>query len=277
MAACLCVTPRNDLHAIEPDYRLSDGRGGRTGIGTTQGLLSQKRMAPISEEASRFRPRPWDRLYYPLSELREAVLGVLTQQIKLAPGVKVLDIGCGTCPYRQVFDDAGCTYVACDMDGDVDVQFLPGSMIDLPDQTADGVVSFQVLEHVWDLNWYLGECLRLLKPGGWLLLSTHGCWPYHPHPTDYRRWTHDGLRKELEVRGFSVVQLSGIVGPLAWATYLRLYAAENILKRVPVVGPPALAILALLMNIRMCLEDAITPFASRQRNACTYVVLARRP
>ena len=76
----------------------------------------------------------------------------------------------------------------------------------LPDGCAKVIVSFQVLEHVWDLDWYFSEIRRLLAPGGTLLLSTHGTWLYHPHPTDFRRWTREGLRMELSSRGF-VVQI----------------------------------------------------------------------
>ncbi len=41
---------------------------------------------------------------------------------------------------------------------------------------------------------YLSECFRVLRPGGQLLLSTHGVFPYHPDPVDLWRWTCEGLR-----------------------------------------------------------------------------------
>ena len=34
-----------------------------------------------------------------------------------------------------------------------------------------------------------------------MLLSTHGARFYHPHPGDYRRWTGEGLRREIEAPG----------------------------------------------------------------------------
>lgn len=234
-------------------------------------------MANASEGLSRLNPKPWERLYYPLTRLREAIASALGEDLALAPGQRVVDVGCGNCPYRPLFAETGCEYVGCDIDGDVDVRFTPGERIDLPDGYADGVVSFQVLEHVWDLDWYLGECQRLLKPGGWLLLSTHGCWPYHPHPTDFRRWTQDGLAQELLIRGLPVATARGIVGPLAWSTYLRLYSAEYLFSRLPLAGAPLFAMLGLVMNVRMRLEDAITPAPSRLRNACTYIMVCRKP
>jgi SAM-dependent methyltransferase len=225
---------------------------------------------------NRLNPRWWDHSRHVLVRLRAGIAMLLDQYELTRAGQRIVDVGCGTCPYRALFERAGSQYIGCDIGDEADVSIRPGERIDLPDESADGVVSFQVLEHVWDIDWYLGECRRLLKPGAWLLLTTHGNWPYHPHPTDYRRWTRDGLAQELTVRGFEVGAIRGVVGPLAWATFLRLYGAEYILKQVPALGAFAFGALAVIMNARMVLEDAITPAASRERNACVYVTLSTR-
>jgi SAM-dependent methyltransferase len=82
----------------------------------------------------------------------------------------------------------------------------------MPDCTADVVVSTQVLEHVPDPRAYLLECRRILKPGGMLILTTHGYWEYHPQPTDLWRWTGPGLRKLVEASGFRVLDCTGLLG-----------------------------------------------------------------
>ncbi len=166
--------------------------------------------------------------------------------------------------------------MACDIDGDVDVRITPGKPVPLPDASADGIVSFQVLEHVWDLDWYLGECRRLLKPGGWLLLSTHGTWLYHPHPTDFRRWTRDGLTRELASRGFLVQRAEPVVGPLAWTSVFRLLGIREALRALPLVGPVLLVPITLLKNLQIALEDRITPASLRDTNACVYVTVSRK-
>jgi len=152
----------------------------------------------------------------------------------------------------------------------------PGRPADLPGESADGVVSFQVLEHVWDLDWYLGECHRVLKPGGWLLLSTHGTWLYHAHPTDFRRWTRDGLVGELLERHFQVESVEGVVGPLAWTTQIRLLGIRHFLEPLSSFGRMILLPVSIVMNSRMILEDAITPTFIRNDNACVYVTLCRK-
>jgi SAM-dependent methyltransferase len=218
----------------------------------------------------------WDHDWYVLRLLRRAIEATLDRPGVLTAHQRVVDVGCGDRPYEELFRVRQAKYIACDLDGAVDVRIEPGRPIDLPDGSADGVVSFQVLEHVWDLDWYLAECLRLLKPGGWLLLSTHGTWLYHPHPTDFRRWTRDGLCREIETRGFQIGPVRSLVGPLAWTTLFRLIGIRQVLSKVPLLGPLLQVPLTCLMNARMVLEDALTPAAIRDVNASVYLVLAHK-
>jgi SAM-dependent methyltransferase len=230
-----------------------------------------------SSSHKRLQPSFWrDHDWYSLLRLRQGIEAVLREGGLLQPGARVADLGCGDRPYEPLFRSQGVEYVACDLEGDVDVRIEPGKPLDLPSGSVNGIVSFQVLEHVWDLDWYLGECHRLLEPGGWLLLSTHGTWLYHPHPTDFRRWTRDGLVGELQARGFSPEVVRPVVGPLAWTTQFRLFGMRHVLLKVPVVGPWLLVPLYAFMNVRMALEDAITPASIRDVNASVYVTLSRK-
>jgi SAM-dependent methyltransferase len=191
-----------------------------------------------------------------------------------APGAVVIDYGCGNMPYRPLFEAAGCKYLGADFDGTPDIAIAADGRIDAADASADLVVSFQVLEHVRDLGRYFAEARRVLKPGGRLLLSTHGTWLYHPHPEDHRRWTRQGLVAEIEGFGFAVTACEPVVGPLAWTTVLRLTGFCFVLKRIPAVGPLAAAALATLMNARGFVEDALTPADITRDNACVYVTLS---
>ncbi len=199
----------------------------------------------------------------------------MDESLRLTSGDVVVDLGCGDMPYRPLFEARGAHYVGCDIDTTAPVPITPLERIPLADGSAKAVVSFQVLEHVWDLGWYLGECRRLLRDDGRLLLSTHGSWLYHPHPTDFRRWTRDGLVREIEAHGFAVEHITGVMGPLAWTTQFRLLGYREILRRIPLLGPLVLPLVVTTMNLRMELEEAITPASVRQTNACVYVVVAR--
>lgn len=190
------------------------------------------------------------------------------------PGAIVVDLGAGDAPYRSLFEKDGATYLACDLEPTAQVPIATGVAIPLESGSADLVVSFQVLEHVWDLDWYLGEARRLLRDDGTLLLSTHGTWLYHPHPTDFRRWTRDGLVAELATRGFEIRTIEGVVGPLAWTTQFRTLGYNAILDKIPFAGKFLSALVCGLMYPRMWLEDRVTPRYWVDHNAAIYVVTA---
>ena len=201
---------------------------------------------------------------------------VLADPALTLQGARVLDFGCGTRPYEPWFLEAGAQYRGADLDGGHEVLIGQDGTLGCGDGEYDLVASFQVLEHVWDLDAYLGEARRALRPDGALLLSTHGSWLYHPHPHDYRRWTAEGLRREVESRGFRLLRMDPVVGPLAWTTVFRALGATQFLKRLPVVGAPLAAAAAVAYNLRAWLEDRITPAAITAVNACTYIALFRR-
>ncbi len=231
--------------------------------------------------SARLKPPFWRHDAYTLRRLAtavaEAARELMAAQTMATPCV--IDLGAGDAPYRSLFEAQGARYLACDIDAPAGTETLRidiGQPVALPTGCAQVVVSFQVLEHVWDLDWYLGEAHRLLAPGGRLLLSTHGTWLYHPHPTDYRRWTRPGLLKEMEERGFTPLSTRALVGPLAWTTQFRAFGWHRVLSALPLFGPLLAALSNTLHHLRMQLEDAITPQGWIDDNASTYVVVARR-
>ena len=223
--------------------------------------------------ATRLDPPLWDHQHHPLRALSRSVQRNIPR-LCLPDEARVVDLGCGDRPYEPLFVAVGATYVGCDLDGACDVRIVPGEPVPLPDASADAVVSFQVLEHVWDVDAYLAEAKRLLKPKGRLLLSTHGTWLYHPHPTDFHRWTREGLVRQVAKAGFVVEHTDSLVGPLAWTTQFRLLGLRHALMAIP-GGKLLVPAIATAMNLRMSLEDAITPESILRDNASMYLVVAR--
>jgi hypothetical protein len=79
-----------------------------------------------------------------------------------------------------------------------------------------------------------------------LYLGTHGVWPIHGAPYDFRRWTPHGLA--WECRMFSRCDVRQIAGPVLnniclWNCYLRKWQEKNAFLRF------ALAPLVLLNNV----------------------------
>jgi SAM-dependent methyltransferase len=207
-----------------------------------------------------------------LRGLRSAVTK-LSQEVS-RPGQVALDFGAGSRPYDGLFIERGVQYLGADLQG-ADILIRPDGRLSMADDSADLLLSFQVLEHVRDLATYFSEAHRVLRPDGQMILSTHGTWLYHPHPEDHRRWTKAGLISEIETHGFEVLECHSVVGPLAWTTMLRLTGFAFVLRRIPFIGRALAAGLAIMMNGRARLEDAITPAAFADDNACVYVTLSR--
>jgi SAM-dependent methyltransferase len=192
------------------------------------------------------------------------------------PGFEILDFGAGDAPYRSLFTARGASYQTADF-ADADVLVGPNGRLQAPDASADGVASFQVLEHVRSVDLYLEEALRVLRPGGSLLLSTHGSWLYHPHPEDLHRWTRTGLVQALETCGFEITRVDGLVGPLAWTLMFQSMYAELAIRRIPLIGKRVAGLFALLFNGLAVLAQRLTPAQQTLDNACVYLVAARRP
>jgi SAM-dependent methyltransferase len=226
----------------------------------------------IESVRRRLHPRMIDSDWLVLREMRPAIEELAAQTAR--PGQVAIDLGCGSQPYRPIFDSHNVNYRGADFSGS-DIVIDASGHVAASDASADLVLSFQVLEHVRDVGLYLAEAHRILRNDGRLILSTHGTWLYHPHPEDHRRWTRQGLLAELAAHGFETEQCIPVLGPLAWTTLLRLTGGYYFCRRIPVVGRLLAHTLALVMNARGYLENLITPDWLTQDNACVYVTLSR--
>jgi SAM-dependent methyltransferase len=175
-------------------------------------------------------------------------------------------------PYRSFFGP-GVEYVGADLEGNegAAITLSPDGSVPVANESFDAVLSTQVLEHVQDPRLYLSECFRVLRPGGRLLLSTHGIFPYHPDPVDLWRWTCEGLRQEVENAGLEVLRLEGIIG-LA-ATGLQLIQ-DAISYRIPGRWIPWLA---LVMQPLVALLDRFENPATLRYHAQVFALVATRP
>ncbi|MGC4900440.1 class I SAM-dependent methyltransferase [Micromonospora echinospora] len=101
-------------------------------------------------------------------------------------GLRILDAGCGGGHYAAELVDRGAEVVAVDgsatlvgharalLGGRVQVQQhdLDTPLDFAADASFDGAVCALVLHHLTDRARFLGEVRRVLRPGGWFLLST---------------------------------------------------------------------------------------------------------
>lgn len=111
-----------------------------------------------------------------------------------------------------------------------DPEVIVGQLEALPfeDGTFDSVLCNAVLEHVADAESAICELARVVKPNGHIVVAVPFLQPFHACPTDFRRYTADGLmalgrRAGLEI--VCVLPVHSIAQTLGWI--LWEYAQEK--------------------------------------------------
>ena len=156
-----------------------------------------------------FRPTPLlglvlNPFYFARKSLNECV-----KTYAPAFGGKVLDVGCGSKPYRAYFpsgDYVGMEISASSARPEIKADvYYSGDEFPFPEQTFDHVVSFQVLEHVEHPAFLVSEISRVLKKDGTVLLTVPFIWEEHETPYDRTRFTSYGLKELFERHGLEVI------------------------------------------------------------------------
>jgi len=123
----------------------------------------------------------------------------------------VLDVGCGTAPYRAFFAHtnyigvevaAASKYGSAKRGADL---LYDGSSLPIADESVDYILCNQVLEHVFEPGLFLRELLRVLRPGGQLLMTVPFVWDEHEQPYDFARYSSFGLAYLTHSAGFEMV------------------------------------------------------------------------
>ena len=81
--------------------------------------------------------------------------------------------------------------------------------IDLPDNSIGTALCLDTLEHVEDPRKAVEEMYRVIKPNGWLIISSVMKFPIHDYPNDYWRFTPEAFRSILKPFKTSFVEFVG--------------------------------------------------------------------
>ncbi|CAI4032783.1 Methyltransf_11 domain-containing protein [Nitrospira tepida] len=187
----------------------------------------------------------------------------LLAMVKIFPGCRLLDLGCGTGRYVRILNRPGISIVGVDLSQGMlararrtclsksTVAWVQASFTKLPfiGGTFDRVISGLVLDHVENLHSYFHQIATMLRPGGRLILST-----VHP---DMQRLTGSNVRFTVQGRHYqtegtvhevySIANAVRQVG-LTVESLLEPSVDQNMVAHRPVwktrLGCPALVLLA---------------------------------
>ena len=142
-------------------------------------------------------------------------LGLILEGLRLAPGMKVLDFGAGTCWISKAIWQMGCSVIATDVSEEAlrlgrrlfedypipnrplaswDTRLFNGIRIPTEDEEIDRIICFDAFHHVPNQNEIIQEFYRVLRNGGSISFNE----PIGPHST-----TADSQR---EMREFNVLE-----------------------------------------------------------------------
>ncbi len=177
----------------------------------------------------------------------EVILPIITASIhelrveaSRDPGTvgKVLDVGCGEQPLKQVLLDRGYSYHSCDIRqnrmGTVEFVMpidgaLPTSILDLAPFSL--LLCTEVLEHVLDWSNAFRNMSQLAGSGGRVLVTCPFVYFPHERPHDYWRPTIHAINAFAERHGFRILRSLEAGSP--WDVLRLILKSQIVLQRNP--------------------------------------------
>lgn len=138
----------------------------------------------------------------------------------------LVDIGCGTKPYRDLLSGFVSTHTGIDYPGtlhdksNIDI-FCTAYNIPIMTGSFDSAICTATLEHLEEPEMAIRECFRVLKSGGYAIYSVPFIWHLHEEPRDFFRFSKYGLDYLFKKTGFDVVEIKALSG--FWVTFGQLF------------------------------------------------------
>lgn len=174
----------------------------------------------------------------------------------------IVDVGCGEKPYKDWFGSID-RYIGVDVFDGPGVDIVDDNETDwgIDDESADVVLSTQVLEHVENPEHTLSQIRRVLQRGGYAIISVPFIYNEHGAPYDFRRFSANQAAKlfpDWEV--ISVERQGGIGSTLSilllnWIEMaLNQFFPTRILKALLL---PLWLLFSLLVNVLGVIWDKL--------------------
>jgi SAM-dependent methyltransferase len=191
---------------------------------------------------------------------------------------RLLDIGCGRKPYRQLLGPYVDEHVGLDhaeSQHSLEEVDLIGSAYAIPadDAAFDSVICTAVLEHLEEPYDALAECLRVLRSGAYAIYTAPFIWHIHEEPRDFYRYSEFGLRYLFEKAGFDIVELKALSGFWVTGGQMLAYYVNRLnrgwLKRTRLVD--------LWVSTIQTAASLLEQFDRPEKWTWMYLVVARKP
>jgi SAM-dependent methyltransferase len=179
---------------------------------------------------------------------------------------KVLDVGAGEINrYSRHFSYTQYTRMDSKHADKVDL-VGKAEKIPAPDESFDSVVCTQVFEHLEFPEESAKEIFRVLKSGGYLLITVPQMNELHEEPYDYWRYTKFGVRSLFEKAGFTTLEESQRGGYFATVAQMKIrYFIDRFsLYKRPFLGKILAPFMSVYGRLNIYLDSFDTSVANRK-------------
>lgn len=160
------------------------------------------------------------------------------RKLPLYASGRLLDLGCGKVPLYAAYKDYVTENICVDWENSlhlndhIDRRADLGAVLPFDDAEFDTILLSDVLEHIADPELLWCEMVRLLAPGGRIILNVPFYYWIHEQPHDYYRYTEFALRRFTERAGVALIELESIAG----APEVIADVASKCMMRLPRIG-----------------------------------------
>ena len=151
----------------------------------------------------------------------------------------ILDLGAGGerqySYYELVRFKEDSQVIAVDINKDNHPQVVAdlGKGLPFKSSSANYILMFNLLEHMYDFRGLCSEALRVLQSGGILYIFVPFLFPLHADPCDYFRYTGYAVHCLLKESGFSKVEVENLgLGPLTTSYFAGAFMLRILQKPV---------------------------------------------
>ena len=188
----------------------------------------------------------------------------------------VLDVGGGPIRYKHLFDHCDA-YTTLDISPETKPDIVASAdNMPIEDNSYDGIICSQVLGDVWNVKKAVAEMIRILKPGGVLLITESLFNEQHDEPHDYWRFTEFAWQKLLEdTCAIEIIEHRGGYFQQKAQQCIRYHIEKYNLYFRPILGRVA-HILASALGKYAEIRDKMDSSESNKKFPIGHCILARK-